>query len=80
MIPIGTLVLCCAHIPQLKRNFWVKESLQNFTRSTFNDVHNILRLFDGLANFPLNTGEIKRSVIISNKPVYKICFTSCWTT
>ena len=39
---------------------------------------NILRLLDGWTNFPFTT--VKPSVIISNKLVYKTCFTSCRMT
>ena len=40
---------------------------QQFDQVICNYGHNILRLFDILANFPLTCGETKRSVIISNK-------------
>ena len=44
-----------------------------------NHVHNILRLFNGWANFPFTTSETK-GIIISNNLVYTSCLTSCQTT
>ena len=44
-----------------------------------NFVHNILRLFNGWANFPFTASEIKRD-FTNNKLVYTNCLMSCWTT
>ena len=47
------------------------DALQNFIRSTFHHVHNILRVFYGLANSPFTTSERKCN---------KLVCTSCRTT
>ena len=47
---------------------------------TYNHLHNILRIFDGRANFTFTTSETKRDVMISDKLVYMSCLTSCQTT
>ena len=44
-------------------------------RKTYNHVHNILRRFDGWANFLLS--QVKHSVIISKKLVNMSFATSC---
>ena len=43
-------------------------------RKSNNHVHNTLRLFDGLANFPFTTSDTK--CVISDKLVYTSCLTS----